>query len=230
MPKTALVTTTEREHGGCEATKVIEDLCGDALDTFFKEHPMKSADKDILRAQWKVEKRPHWMVMEASMREDVGAGVKSWHPPFAMRLLRGELMAFNYLHIFTNALIEVEKDLKTITSLTSSNLQILLSKYSAHLHTLQHGSEIPSHPLFCASWECKQKTRCYSHFGPLFGKDEQGHITSKANTFTLKSLMLGEPDHQWMLTYLPSYTKVDSNGYIDEKYVFMVRFHSVLFP
>ncbi len=50
---------------------------------------------------------PHWMVEEASWYGSGGRG-KSWHPSVGMHLLRGETLAYNYIHILLDAMNMIE--------------------------------------------------------------------------------------------------------------------------
>ncbi len=54
----------------------------------------------------------HWMVQETGWY----AGVKDkkgreWHPSAGMHLQRGEVLAYNYVHIVMDAILQVERNL-----------------------------------------------------------------------------------------------------------------------
>lgn len=60
---------------------------------------------------------PKWITAEgAYYAMDKNKKGKSWHPSAGMHLLRGETLAYNYLHFLADAVFTVEKDLKTMTA------------------------------------------------------------------------------------------------------------------
>lgn len=59
---------------------------------------------------------PHWLVAETSYY----AGIKdkkgmNWHPPAGMHLMRGEVLAYNFVHILVDAIHMILEDLQTST-------------------------------------------------------------------------------------------------------------------
>ena len=55
------------------------------------------------------------------------------HPPRGMHLQRGELLAYNYLHIFVDAINMIEEDLET-----KSAVELATSKLdNFHVHSVQ---------------------------------------------------------------------------------------------
>jgi hypothetical protein len=59
---------------------------------------------------------PHWMVAESAYYGfEKGKPGKHWHPPAAMHLMRGELLAYNFVHILADTIWMVQEDLKTMT-------------------------------------------------------------------------------------------------------------------
>jgi hypothetical protein len=56
---------------------------------------------------------PHWMIAEtAYYAGEKGKHGKSWHPSAGMHLLRGEVLAYNFLHILADAIYMIEEDLE----------------------------------------------------------------------------------------------------------------------
>lgn len=59
---------------------------------------------------------PKWITADAAYYAgDKNKKGRSWHPSAGMHLLRGETLAYNYLHFLADAVFTVEKDLKTMT-------------------------------------------------------------------------------------------------------------------
>jgi hypothetical protein len=84
---------------------------------------------------------PHWMVAEtAYYASEKGKHGKSWHPPAGMHLMRGEVLAYNYLHILADAIFMIEEDLEknklskedAFLSMLSSSTNCLLSTHNLY--------------------------------------------------------------------------------------------------
>lgn len=58
-------------------------------------------------------------------------GGASHHPPAGMHLIRGEFLAYNYLHIFLDTINMLEKDIKS-----SSNEALSKGTYTSDFHCL----------------------------------------------------------------------------------------------
>jgi hypothetical protein len=59
---------------------------------------------------------PKWITAEASYYAgDKNRHGKTWHPPAGMHLLRGEVLAYNYVQMIADAVFTVENDLKSKT-------------------------------------------------------------------------------------------------------------------
>lgn len=59
---------------------------------------------------------PKWITAEGSYYAgEEGKRGKNWHPPAGMHLLRGEVLAYNYLNMIIDAIFMIEDDLQTKT-------------------------------------------------------------------------------------------------------------------
>lgn len=74
---------------GCEAADLFKDMCHDAGG-------------------------PHFMTQEAAMRSMDGQVGKGWNPSTGMHLLRGEILAYNYLMILLDVLDMIEQDMESM--------------------------------------------------------------------------------------------------------------------
>lgn len=64
---------------------------------------------------------PHWLVQETAWyASDPNKHGREWHPSAGMHLLRGEILAYNYVHIIMDAILQVQKNLTDSTKEASS--------------------------------------------------------------------------------------------------------------
>eukprot|EP00605_Chrysophyceae_sp_TOSAG23-4_P002999 GSChrysophyteH1.ASY1.ANO1.3304.1 assembled CDS len=110
---------------------------------------------------------PHWMVRETA-EYSRGHGA-SWHPSAGMHLLRGELLAYNYLHIFLDAVQMLRADLRAQKAEGKEDRVALIDKYKAELKKLQ--TKMPKKPLHCSP-DCDVQPRCYTNFKPHYNPKE----------------------------------------------------------
>jgi hypothetical protein len=69
---------------------------------------------------------PKWITAEAAYYAgDKNRHGKTWHPPAGMHLLRGEVLAYNYVQIIADAVFTVENDLKSKTPAEASKGTVL---------------------------------------------------------------------------------------------------------
>jgi len=115
---------------------------------------------------------PHWMVKETATYT-LGHGA-SHHPSWGMHLLRGETIAYWYLHVIIDAIYEVQEDVKTASAAagagagagqTPETLRMLSTRYQAALDKLQ--TPIPAKGMICSP-DCDGPLRCYTNFEPHF--------------------------------------------------------------
>ncbi len=112
----------------------------------------------------------HWMTKEASYYSR-GHGA-SWHPSASMHLLRGELIVFNYLHAFLEAMYMLREDLgseegRVPTVLPVEKRNLLLAKYRTALKNLQ--VPMPAKALRCSP-DCDTRPVCSTNFKPHYNK------------------------------------------------------------
>ena len=108
----------------------------------------------------------------------------SWHPPAGMHLLRGEILVYNYLHIFLDAMYMLRDDIAlsvtglggsgagqadqavdTGKGLTVEQRQALITKYRAELKKLQ--KPMPDKPLRCSP-DGDRRPVCNTNFKPHY--------------------------------------------------------------
>ena len=105
----------------------------------------------------------HWMTIEASQYND-GNARNTHHPSAGLHLIRGEILAYNYLHILMDALSMVIADTKL-----QSGAKVM-EEYKQRLQKLQ--GPIPS-PADCKTkchcrGECEYPSTCYTNYEPHF--------------------------------------------------------------
>eukprot|EP01038_Epipyxis_sp_PR26KG_P015090 gene15090-20305_t len=105
---------------------------------------------------------PHWMVQETSWYGKDDKQGKGWHPPTGMHMIRGEILAYNYLNIILDAIYMIENDLMNTTF---EDKTALIKHYDNKWKELR--VSIPENPLYC-SHECKYIPNCYTNFEPHF--------------------------------------------------------------
>ncbi len=215
--------------GGCEGVHLIQEWC---YQKRFKKSKTHGWVSEVLEEQG-----PHWMVWDASRRGDGMLEQKTWHPPAAMHMLRGELLVYNYLHILMDAIYMLKTDLSVSEKVEIPSIDVLDSlmkselimsesvqswlmfldvEYSKELRSLQ--TPIPKEPQYCADWECnfhQSPTACYSEFGPIFDENNNGR------SMKLSSIFIGLFDH-WDKTDLMYLNNADEYGYQDVKYYYSV--------
>jgi len=125
---------------------------------------------------------PHWMTQETALFSR-GHGA-SWHPPAGMHLLRGEILTYNYLHVFLDAMYMLRDDIaKSVTGsagtghadekidrgegLELQKRDALIAKYRAALLTLQ--KPMPVKPLR-ASPDGDRRPVCNTNFKPHYNE------------------------------------------------------------
>ena len=106
---------------------------------------------------------PHWMVAETA-RYACGHGAHH-HPTWGMHLLRGETIAYWYLHAVLDAIYTVEEDLGKGVG-DAAALAALSGKYAAELLVLQQPVP-PTQGLHCHP-DCDYPPRCFTDFEPHF--------------------------------------------------------------
>jgi hypothetical protein len=114
----------------------------------------------------------HWMTKEASYyaNEPHRRG-KSWHPPTGMHLLRGEVLAYNYLHIIADTLYMIQNDTRSNTSIVSR--QGWYEYYQEKWLGLR--LPIPINPLHTRSEEGKLLPICFTDFTPHYHPNRYLH-------------------------------------------------------
>lgn len=55
---------------------------------------------------------PHWMSKQTALYE-IGTAFKKWHPSVGFHMLRGEVLAYNYLAAIIDAINMMQGDLKS---------------------------------------------------------------------------------------------------------------------
>jgi hypothetical protein len=100
----------------------------------------------------------HWMSHEAAVYSR-GHGA-NWHPSAGMHLMRGEVLAYNYLHIFLDAVQMLRADLAG-----GETKAALIDKYKEKLKALQ--TPMPVSPLRCQP-DCDVKPQCFTNFEPHY--------------------------------------------------------------
>ena len=89
----------------------------------------------------------HWMVKEGGIFGRAGGQGAGWHPPAGMHLLRGEVLAYNYVHILIDAMYMVEIDLAREKERATATTPILSSSSSSSssssLSSLSKSSDAP---------------------------------------------------------------------------------------
>ena len=115
----------------------------------------------------------HWMTHETA--EFTKGGGASWHPPAGMHLLRGELLAYNYLHVLIDAMNMLEKDMADPKLIDDSKqgkdkYAKLRNNYSTKLKELQ--IPMPDKPMRCSP-ECASRPLCYTNYEPHFREDQR---------------------------------------------------------
>jgi hypothetical protein len=107
LPATALKKENHDKEGhytsGCEGVHLIQEWCHQKRFKKSKTHGWVSETLEY--------SGPHWMVWDASRRGDGLLDQKTWHPPAAMHMLRGELLVYNYLHILMDAIYMIQQAL-----------------------------------------------------------------------------------------------------------------------
>lgn len=104
----------------------------------------------------------HWMVEEATIYgHDSGKGA-GHHPPVSMHQMRGEHLAYNYAHIFADAMVMLQTDLLTKTE------DVVLQEYEKKLEALQ--IPVPD-PEKCKTechcrGDCEEKPSCFTNYQP----------------------------------------------------------------
>ena len=121
----------------------------------------------------------HWMCKEtATFTRGHGA---NWHPPAGMHLLRGEVLAYNYLHIFMDAVLMLKADIIQLGGgekgaaepgavFDSKMRDTLVEKYRAKLKSLQH--PIPVKPLRCGP-DCDRRPECFTNYEPHYNAKQK---------------------------------------------------------
>ncbi len=104
----------------------------------------------------------HWMTREAAVYSK-GSGA-NWHPPAGMHLLRGELLAYNYVHVVLDAINMLQDALRDGKD-TPEKRQELAGQYLEKLKALQ--KPMPEKPLHCAP-DCTTRPLCYTNFEPQY--------------------------------------------------------------
>ena len=103
----------------------------------------------------------HWMSHETG---EYGRGHgAAWHPAAGMHMLRGELIAYTYLHVFIDAIHMLRADLGL-----SKDKKQLAETYKEKLKKLQ--TKMPEKPLHCGT-DCAVQPQCYTNFEPHYNAD-----------------------------------------------------------
>lgn len=89
---------------------------------------------------------------------------KEWHPPTGMHLLRGEILAWNYVHIVMDAIFTVEEVLKNTSKPDAAAM------FQAHIDELR--LPIPERPLYLSMEDGKASPICYTSYEPHFNPDQ----------------------------------------------------------
>ena len=120
----------------------------------------------------------HWMTLDAA-KYSKGSG-SNWHPPAGMHLLRGEILAYNYVHVMLDAIDMVETALKQLGNGndTPAKRKEMVDGYLKKLQKLQ--KPMPEKPMFCSP-DCDTKPLCYTNFEPHYN-----------NARRLTNLVVGE--------------------------------------
>ena len=105
----------------------------------------------------------HWMTIEASQYND-GNARNTHHPSSGLHLVRGEILAYNYLHILVDALNMVVADKK------QGDRVKIIEGYREALSKLQ--GPIPS-PEECKTkchcrGDCEHPSKCFTNYEPHF--------------------------------------------------------------
>ena len=100
----------------------------------------------------------HWMSHETS---EYGRGHgAAWHPAAGMHMLRGEVIAYTYLHVFLDAIQMLRADLAL-----KSDRKALAQNYQDKLKKLQ--TKMPEKPLHCSP-DCDVQPQCFTNFEPHY--------------------------------------------------------------
>lgn len=147
---------------------------------------------------------PHWMVQETAWyARDPEHHGKEWHPPSGMHLLRGETLAWNYVHIIMDAIYAVEETLKNTSRVDASKL------FQSKIDELRLA--IPERALYLSMEDGKAAPICYTSYEPHFNPKQLLNVSvvGIANSTT------DNPDWVWK----PHLTKLDPDfkkyGYKD---------------
>lgn len=105
---------------------------------------------------------PHWMSGQTAIYG--GGGGKKWHPSIGMHMLRGEIIAFNYLGAILDSINMIENDTQVNT-----NLSMILSKYQTAVNELF--SSPSKKPRHCWNEECGYRANCHTNFMPNYNPD-----------------------------------------------------------
>ena len=98
---------------GCEGVHLIQEWCHQKRFKKSKTHGWVSETLE--------QSGPHWMVWDASRRGDGLLDQKTWHPPAAMHMLRGELLVYNYLYMLMDAIYMIQSDLSSPSRRNDNN-------------------------------------------------------------------------------------------------------------
>ncbi len=89
---------------------------------------------------------------------------KDWHPPSGMHLMRGEVLAWNYVHIVMDAIYLVEETLKSVSASAAS------VQFQAEVDKLR--IPIPERALYLSMEDGKQTPICYTNYEPHFNPSQ----------------------------------------------------------
>ena len=143
----------------------------------------------------------HWMTLDAAVYSK-GAGA-NWHPPAGMHLLRGEILAYNYVHVTLDAIDMVETALKELGegNDTPAKREEMVEGYLKKLQKLQ--KPMPEKPMFCSP-DCDTKPLCYTNFEPQYNDARR-----------LTNLVVGEHEGWSWVRKAGSATSMEKYGYLD---------------
>ena len=143
----------------------------------------------------------HWMTFDAA-KYSKGSGA-NWHPPAGMHLLRGEILAYNYVHVAMDAIDMVETALNELGEGqdTPEKRKEMVAGYLKKLEKLQ--KPMPEKPMFCSP-DCDTKPQCYTNFEP--------HYNSKR---LLTNLVVGSHEGWNWVRKAGSAQSMDKYGYLD---------------
>lgn len=124
---------------------------------------------------------PKWMTPEVGLYFPAGY-IHSHHPSTGQHLIRGELLAYNYLHVLLDAVYSIQSEMEGTSGQGALTAKDVYSKYLRLLQESQ-ARPIPEKPVVLPVHEGSTPPVCYTNFEP--------HYNSKMR---LQDIVVGNAD------------------------------------